>query len=86
MLFQVKLLTSKDKDPSKTQQSARLNVTSNGTEVIKSLTESTKDQTITTLAPGQDTSIGLTGTYFGNLNESTIVHYQMQFKFKVIPN
>ncbi len=82
----VKLLTSKDKDPSKTQQSARLNVTSNGTEVIKSLTESTKDQTIITLAPGQDTSIGLTGTYFGNLNESTIVHYQMQFKFKVIPN
>lgn len=82
----IKLLSSEDENPNNQSKTARLNVTSNGTEVIKSLTEDTKNQKITTLAPKEETSIGLTGRYFGNLNDTNIVNYQMQFKFKVIPD
>ena len=79
---EVTLLKQKDKDPSGTKKMARLNVLANQEVAINSLTEDTKDEKITILAPGENTSIGLTGQYFGPLNESVIVNYQMSFKFR----
>lgn len=82
----VKLLTSKDNNPTKETKAARLNVMENNKVVINSLTEATTNQSIKTLKAGETTTIGLTGTYFGSMEESNHVNYHMNFKFKAGAN
>ncbi|MEG2253977.1 MAG: hypothetical protein RSC33_01475, partial [Vagococcus sp.] len=82
----VKLLTSKDSNPTKETKAARLNVMENNKVVIDSLTEATTNQSIKTLKAGETTTIGLTGTYFGSMEESNHVNYHMNFKFKAGAN
>lgn len=82
---EVKLLTSKEKDPTKITQSARLNLTTNGKTAVGSLNDTTKNETITTLNPGEKASMGISGNYFGSQKESARIRYNMMFKFTVIP-
>ncbi len=82
---EVKLLTSKEKDPTKTTQSARLNLTTNGKTAVGSLNDTTKNETITTLNPGEKASMGISGNYFGSQKERARIRYNMMFKFTVIP-
>lgn len=83
---EVKLLTSKEKDPTKTAQSARLNLTTNGQIAVGSLNDTTKNETITTLSPGEKASMGISGNYFGSQKESARIKYNMMLKFTVVPN
>jgi hypothetical protein len=83
---EVKLLTSKEKDPTKTTQSARLNLTTNGKTAVGSLNDTTKNETITTLNPGEKASMGISGNYFGSQKESARIRYNMMLKFTVVPD
>lgn len=83
---EVKLLTSKEKDPTKTAHSARLNLTTNGQIAVGSLNDTTKNETITTLNPGEKASMGISGNYFGSQKESARIKYNMMLKFTVVPN
>ncbi|WP_288394532.1 hypothetical protein [uncultured Vagococcus sp.] len=83
---EVKLLTSKEKDPTKTAQSARLNLTTNGQTTVGSLNDTTKNETITTLNPGEKASMGISGKYFGSQKESARIKYNMMLKFTVVPD
>ncbi|MEG2708468.1 MAG: hypothetical protein RR968_04980, partial [Vagococcus sp.] len=80
----VTLLGSKDKDPSKQQVAARFNLMADQQPAISSLTEKTTNETIKSLEPQKSTDISLSGLYFGPLEDSLVVDYQMHFKFKVV--
>ena len=78
----VKLLKATDKDPTKIEDKARFNLMIDQKTAIESLTENTKNQEITTLTPGELTTIGLSGTYFGDMTKVNTAEYKMVFKFE----
>lgn len=80
----VTLLGPKDQDPSKQQVAARFNLMADQQPAISSLTEKTTNETIKSLEPQKSTDISLSGLYFGPLEDSLVVDYQMHFKFKVV--
>ena len=78
----MKLLKATDKDPTKIEDKARFNLMIDQKTAIESLTENTKNQEITTLTPGELTTIGLSGTYFGDMTKVNTAEYKMVFKFE----
>lgn len=83
---EVKLLTQKDSDPKKEDKSARLNLMMNGSESINSLSDSSKNETIATMLPGEQGLMNMGGKYFGSKSESAKVKYHMQLQFKAKGN
>lgn len=78
----VTLLKKSDSNPLITTKKARLNLRADNKTVIDSLTEEDKDKTIKELAPGEETTIGLKGKYYGSLKDTQKVKYDMILKFK----
>lgn len=78
----IQLLPVNTPDPTQKEASARLNLAVGDKDGIPGLTEETKDKELIYLSSGQNTSLELTGKYFGDPKERYKVEYNMMLKFK----
>lgn len=80
----VKLLSNMEKEPSKEENSAKLNLLIDNQPAIKGLNETTQSQGIKELAPKSATNLSIDGQYYGKMSEKNIVQYKTKLKFKAL--
>jgi len=78
----VKLLDKEAPAPTEKEASARLDLMMNNKSVIPGLTETTDEQELGYITRGQTSSLGISGTYFGERTDNHKVEYAMYLKFK----